>query len=74
MFVWTLIVLFRVKDKLKSYDPIDYECLDQVDVWINEEAPPELNDEDLNIGNVIYDPNHATPIIEEVQLAKVDEG
>jgi hypothetical protein len=43
------------------YDPIDYESIDDIDFWVNEEAPPEL---DINeIENLLYHED-AIPIVE----------
>nr|XP_043613722.1 uncharacterized protein LOC122585659 [Erigeron canadensis] len=39
----------RLKDSKRSYDPVDYECIDDADFWVVKEEPEgELNTEDID--------------------------
>ncbi|KAK7267397.1 hypothetical protein RIF29_20069 [Crotalaria pallida] len=54
----------RLQSKKRSYDPIDYESIDNVDFWVvEEEASPEFDVENLG-DDVIYQEN-GTPIFGE---------
>lgn len=43
-----LICFFRLKNAKRSYDPIDYECIDDADFWVVEEE----SEGELNIGDI----------------------
>ncbi|CAJ2645630.1 unnamed protein product [Trifolium pratense] len=59
----------RGKPKKIYYDPIDYESIDDIDFWVNEDAPPEL---DINeIENLLYH-HDAIPIVEN--LSRNNQG
>ncbi|PNX78135.1 DNA binding protein, partial [Trifolium pratense] len=59
----------RGKPKKIYYDPIDYESIDDIDFWVNEDAPPEL---DINeIENLLYH-DDAIPIVEN--LSRNNQG
>ena len=46
---------FRLQQKKRSYDPIDYESIDLVDFWVTEEVEePELPND---IQELIYEDN-----------------
>lgn len=45
----------RLHYQKRSYDPIDYECIDKSDFWIIEEKePPELDYEELMEAHAVY--------------------
>ena len=45
---------FRLYNKKRIYDPIDYACIDETDFWIvDEDKPIELNVEELE--NLLYE-------------------
>lgn len=59
------MLYFRMQHKRRSYDPIDYEFIDKLEYWVTEEeAPPEFDDQDHEIENVLYQDN-AIPIVDE---------
>ncbi|XP_057444664.1 uncharacterized protein LOC130736909 [Lotus japonicus] len=42
--------------KKRTYDPVDYECINNVDFWVvEEEAPPEFDDNEAEFENNIYE-------------------
>ena len=50
-----MLLFFRLykKKKKKSYDPIDYECIDEIEFWIiDENGSEELDFEELE--NLLY--------------------
>ncbi|KAJ1415254.1 hypothetical protein SESBI_18209 [Sesbania bispinosa] len=56
------------------WTPVDYESIEKVDFWIvEEETPPELDIDDIELENVIYQDN-AVPITgagdEETELTE----
>lgn len=47
---------FRSELKKRTYDPVDYECINNVDFWVvEEEAPPEFDDNEAELENNIYE-------------------
>lgn len=47
----------RLKEDKRTYDPIDYECIDKTDFWVVEEEPEgELNYDDLE--NMVDEQEH----------------
>ena len=48
------LFFFRFYNKKRTYDPIDYACIDETDFWIvDEDRPVELDVEDLE--NILYE-------------------
>ncbi|XP_057418955.1 uncharacterized protein LOC130713181 [Lotus japonicus] len=46
----------RSELKKRTYDPVDYECINNVDFWVvEEEAPPEFDDNEAELVNNIYE-------------------
>ena len=57
-----MIFFFRFYNKKRTYDPIDYACIDKIDFWIvDEDEPRELDVEELE--NLLYEEG-LIPIIE----------
>ena len=49
-----MLFFFRFYNKKRTYDPIDYTCIDETDFWIvDEDRPVELDVEDLE--NILYE-------------------
>ena len=45
---------FRLYNKKRIYDPIDYACIDETDFWVvDEDQPTELDVEELE--NLLYE-------------------
>ncbi len=43
-----MILLFRLHNRKREYDPIDYECIDKIEFWVVEEDPsPEIEIDEL---------------------------
>ncbi|XP_039113715.1 uncharacterized protein LOC120249272 [Dioscorea cayenensis subsp. rotundata] len=54
----------RHQHKKRSYDPVDYDCIDKTDFWVAEdECPPELDYEEIMDDNVYGD--NAIPIFDD---------
>ena len=50
-----MFLYFRLQQKKRSYDPIDYESIDLVDFWVTKEVEePELPND---IQELIYEDN-----------------
>ncbi|KAI0511649.1 hypothetical protein KFK09_012279 [Dendrobium nobile] len=57
----------RFQLKKRSYDPLDYTCVEMVDFWVlDEESPPDLALEELE--TEIYE-EASMPIVEEANIA-----
>ena len=49
-----MFIFFRFYNKKRSYDPIDYECIDETEFWIiDEDKPGELDLEEVE--NLLYE-------------------
>ena len=49
-----MFFIFRFYNKKISYDPIDYACIDETEIWIiDEDEPRELDLEEVE--NILYD-------------------
>ena len=49
-----MFFFFRFYKKKRSYDPIDYACIDETKFWIiNEDEPGELDLEEME--NLLYE-------------------
>ena len=49
-----MFFFFRLYNKKRTYDPIDYACVDETDFWIvDEDRPVELDVKDLE--NILYE-------------------
>ena len=49
-----MIFFFRFYNKKRTYDPIDYACIDKIDFWIvDEDESEELDIEELK--NLLYE-------------------
>ena len=45
-----IFFFFRFYNKKRSYDPIDYACIDETEFWIiDEDEPGELDLEEMKI-------------------------
>ncbi|KAI0496410.1 hypothetical protein KFK09_022726 [Dendrobium nobile] len=65
MFVSSVPNLFQLKKR--SYDPLDYTCVEMVDFWVlDEESPPDLALEELE--TKIYE-EASMPVVEEANIA-----
>ncbi|XP_057418760.1 uncharacterized protein LOC130712967 [Lotus japonicus] len=53
---YTLRLKKRSELKKRTYDPVDYECINNVDFWVvEEEASPEFDDNEAELENNIYE-------------------
>ena len=58
-FIWIVMYsfmfyIFRFYNKKRSYDPIDYACIDETEFWIiDEDEPRELDLEEVE--NLLYE-------------------
>jgi hypothetical protein len=60
---YNLRLKHRHQYKKRSYDPVDYDCIDKTDFWIAEEvSPPELENDEV-MEQAIYG-DDAIPIID----------
>ena len=49
-----MFIFFRFYNKKRSYDPIDYACIDETEFWIiDEDEPGELDLEEVE--NLLYE-------------------
>ena len=49
-----MFFFFRLYNKKRSYDPIDYTCIDETEFWIiDEDEPGELDLEEMK--NLLYE-------------------
>ena len=49
-----MLFLFRFYNKKRTYDPINYACIDETDFWIvDEDQPTKLDVEELE--NLLYE-------------------
>ena len=59
-----MLLFFRLYNKKKSYDPIDYECIDETEFWIiYENELEELDFEKLD--NLLYE--EGSMLINEIE-------
>ena len=71
-----MIFFFRFYNKKRTYDPIDYACIDETDFWmVDEDQLAELDVEELDIEelkNLLYE-EESIPI-NEVEGSKFHIG
>ena len=63
-----MLFFFRLYNKKRSYDPIDYECIDETEFWIiDENELGELDFEELE--NLLYE--EESKLIHEVESSNL---
>ena len=66
-----MFFFFMFYNKKRTYDPINYACIDETDFWIvDEDQPAELDIEELE--NLLYE--KGSVMINEVKCSNSDIG